>query len=120
MCKRMSPHLGDSNMKKRYMPLTLIVAGVLLAVVSFAYWQFMSAVENPDEAALPETIAGLSLSQASYDHLVTQIALLDEARDRGEINGSEYDRQREQMVQQAKALLAQPPEQDAASPSPSY
>ncbi len=62
----MSPHLGDSNMKKRYMPLTLIVAGVLLAVVSFAYWQFMSAVENPNEAALPDTIAGLSLSQVSY------------------------------------------------------
>jgi hypothetical protein len=42
------------------------MAGVLLAVASFAYWQFLFAVENPDKAALPETIAGLSLSQASY------------------------------------------------------
>ena len=58
--------LGDGNMRKRLIPLTLIAAGVLLAVVSFAYWQFMSAIENPDKAALPENLAGLSLSQASY------------------------------------------------------
>ncbi len=53
-------------MMKRYIPLILIVAGLLLAVVSFAYWQFMSAINDPDVATLPESIAGLSLSQASY------------------------------------------------------
>jgi hypothetical protein len=59
-------------------------------------------------------------SEASYDHLVTKIALLDAAHDRGEISGSEYDKQREQMVRQARTVLAGSPEQDAASPSPSY
>ena len=53
-------------MLKRFVPLTLIAAGVLLALASLAYWQFTSAIENPDEAALPDAIAGLSLSQASY------------------------------------------------------
>ncbi len=66
MWKLETPHLGDRIMRKRFIPLTLIAAGVLLVVVSFAYWQLMSAVENPDKATLPETIAGLSLSRASY------------------------------------------------------
>jgi hypothetical protein len=52
--------------------------------------------------------------------LVTQIARLDEAHDRGDINGSDYARQRAQMVRQATDLLARSPEQDATSPSPSY
>ncbi|GMQ78768.1 MAG: hypothetical protein BMS9Abin02_1303 [Anaerolineae bacterium] len=59
-------------------------------------------------------------SEASYDQLLTQIALLDEAHDRGEINSSDYISQRATMVQQAKAILAPSSEQDEASPSPSY
>ncbi|MGB3717757.1 MAG: hypothetical protein WA996_25320, partial [Candidatus Promineifilaceae bacterium] len=53
-------------MRKRISPLVLIVAGVLLAVASVAYWQFISAVEDPDEATVPESVAGLSLTQATY------------------------------------------------------
>ena len=66
MWKRETLRLGRFNMRKRLLPLTMIAVGVLLAVASFAYWQFMSAVDNPDEATLPESIAGLLLSQASY------------------------------------------------------
>jgi hypothetical protein len=57
---------GDRKMPKRLFPLLLIAAGLLLAAASFAYWRFTSAVEEPDRAVVPETIAGLSLSQASY------------------------------------------------------
>ncbi|HET6444269.1 MAG TPA: hypothetical protein VFI27_06775 [candidate division Zixibacteria bacterium] len=53
-------------MGKRLIPTILIAAGVLLAVTSAAYWQFRSAIDNPGIADVPETIAGLSLSQASY------------------------------------------------------
>lgn len=53
-------------MWKRFIPLALVAAGALLIVMSFAYWRFVSAVENPDKAVLPESIAGLSLSQATY------------------------------------------------------
>jgi hypothetical protein len=53
-------------MRKRLLPLFLVVAGVLLVAASFAFWQFTTAVDNPGHADLPETIAGLSLSQARY------------------------------------------------------
>jgi hypothetical protein len=59
-------------------------------------------------------------SKASYDQLVTKIAQLDEAYDRGELIDSDYAKQREKMVRQARTVLAETPEQDVASPSPSY
>jgi hypothetical protein len=84
-----------------------------LAVLGVGVWWYRRPEPSETEEAVDE--AG-----ASYDHLVTQIALLDKARARGEINGTEYGRQREQMVRQARALLTQSPEQGAASPSHSY
>jgi hypothetical protein len=53
-------------MQKRLVPAILIAAGVLLAGASFVYWQFVSAVDSPDAASVPESIAGLPLSRASY------------------------------------------------------
>lgn len=53
-------------MQKRFAPYVLIAAGVLLLAASFAYWRFTEAVVNPEEAVLPETVAGLPLSRASY------------------------------------------------------
>ena len=53
-------------MPKRLLPLILITVGLLLAAAGFAYWQFTSAVDDPDRAPVPETIAGLSLTRARY------------------------------------------------------
>lgn len=46
-------HQGDRIMHKRFFPLSLIAAGVLLAVAGLVYWRFVSAVENEDDATLP-------------------------------------------------------------------
>jgi hypothetical protein len=100
---------GSSS--KRALALGGAALGLALMAVGVWWYRLSEPAETEEAEDEPD---------ASYDHLVTQIALLDEARDRGEINGSEYDRQREQMVQQAKALLARSPEQNTASPSPSY
>ncbi len=53
-------------MQKRPGPAALMTIGVLLIIGSFAYWQFMQAIEKPTAATLPETIAGLEQSDASF------------------------------------------------------
>jgi hypothetical protein len=72
---------------------------------------------RPDPVAVQEVD---EVTAVDYDELVTQIAVLDEAHDQGEINGSDYTRYRAQLVRQATALMPRSPEEDAASPSPSY
>jgi len=53
-------------MRKRFGPAALITIGVLLITGSLAFWQFIQAIEKPTAATLPETIAGLALTDASY------------------------------------------------------
>lgn len=84
-----------------------------LALMAVGVWWFRRPEPEGTEEAEDEP-------KASFDQLVTQIALLDEAYDRGEIKASAYARQRAQMVRKATDLLAQSSDQDATSPSPSY
>jgi hypothetical protein len=84
-----------------------------LAVLGVGVWWY----RRPDSEYLFDVE---DETEASYDHLVTQIALLDDAHDQGEINSSDYISQRAKMVRQAKAILTQSSEQDGAGPSPSY
>jgi hypothetical protein len=84
-----------------------------LALMAVGVWWYRRPEPKEVEEAEDEP-------EASFDQLVTQIARLDEAHDRGEINGSDYARRRAQMVRQATNLLARSSEQDATSPSPSY
>ncbi|HET6444263.1 MAG TPA: hypothetical protein VFI27_06745 [candidate division Zixibacteria bacterium] len=93
----------------------LALGGVTLglALMAVGVWWYRRPEPEEKEEAEGEL-------EGIYDHLVTQIALLDEARDRSEINRSEYEKRREQMVRQAKSLLEQATDQDTASPSPSY
>ena len=64
-------------MRKRFVPLTLILVGLVLLTAGLIYWRFMAAVEDPDEAPLPETVAGLPLSRASYGkEAVAEVARL--------------------------------------------
>lgn len=93
--------------------LALGGAALGLALMAVGVWWYRRPEPEGIEEAEDEPKVG-------FDQLVTQIALLDEAHDRGEINRSDYARQRAQMVRQATDLLARPPEQDATSPLPSY
>jgi hypothetical protein len=93
--------------------LALGGAALGLALMAVGVWWYRRPVPVEMEKAQDE-------SETSFDHLVTQIALLDEAHDRGEIHGSEYSRQRAQMVQRARVLMEPSAEQDAASTAPSY
>ncbi|MGB3717754.1 MAG: hypothetical protein WA996_25305 [Candidatus Promineifilaceae bacterium] len=95
--------------------LALGGAALGLALMAVGVWWYRRPEPEPEVVEKVEDESG-----TRFDHLVTQIAILDKARDRGDINKTEYDIQREQMVRQAKALLAPSPAQDAASPSPSY
>jgi hypothetical protein len=52
--------------RKRLIPLALILVGLVLIAAGLVYWRFLAAVDNPDEAPLPEMVAGLALSRASY------------------------------------------------------
>ncbi len=53
-------------MQKKLGPAALMTIGVLLIVGSLTYRQFMQAIEQPTAATLPETIAGLAQSDASF------------------------------------------------------
>ena len=53
-------------MRKRIGPATLMTIGVLLIVGSLTYRQFMLAIEQPTAATLPETIAGMGQTDASF------------------------------------------------------
>jgi hypothetical protein len=96
---------------KKALALGGAVLGLTLLAVGVWWYrrpELEEMEEGPDEPA------------ASYEHLLNQIALLDEAHDRGEINGSEYIKKRAHMFRQAKVILDQASEQDTVSPSPSY
>jgi hypothetical protein len=90
--------------------LALGGAALGLALMAVGVWWY----RRPEPEEIEEEEDG---PEASFDQLVTQIARLDEAHDRGDINGSDYARQRAQMVRQATDLLARSTEQDATSPS---
>lgn len=94
---------------------TLALVGVALGLVLMIVGVWWYRRSDSEEAQEPQ-----DLPEADYDQLVTRIALLDEAHDRGEINGSDYVRKRAQMVGQATVLIARESEEDVASPSPSY
>lgn len=53
-------------MRKRLFPLAIIAFGAFLVMASLAYWQVMKATDTPESAALPDTLAGLSLTAESY------------------------------------------------------
>jgi hypothetical protein len=96
----------DGSSTKKRLGLGGVVLGFAL-VVAGIWWQ-----SRPE----PEEIAGAADEhEAGYDHLITKIAILDEAHQRGEVDGSEYERKREQMMNQIKVLLTKSPEYVSAT-----
>ena len=60
-------------LKRRFLPLGLMALGGLLLVGSLVYWRYAEAVANPDEVALPQSLAGKALSSQ-----VTGVGAVDE------------------------------------------
>lgn len=68
-------------MRKRLFPLAIITFGVFLVMASLAYWQVTKVAGTPEAAALPDTLAGLSLAAESYGpEAVSEITRLHDQR----------------------------------------
>jgi hypothetical protein len=82
------------------MPSLLVaIGGILigLLLVAFGIWWF----KRPEPAlAVAETS-----DEATYKDLLTQIALLDDAHEQGEVDEVTYQTRRAELFRQARALI---------------
>ena len=53
-------------MRRRLGPILLIVLGGLLLAITLGYWRFSAAIASPEPAPLPQSLAGLPLTTATY------------------------------------------------------
>ncbi|MAT96246.1 MAG: hypothetical protein CL608_03810 [Anaerolineaceae bacterium] len=75
-----------------------MIAGLLL--IGTAVWWYLRSGTEDEEEALMEP-------DSSFDELVLQIAQLDAAREQGNLDETMYWQQRDNLRQQAQAILAQ-------------
>lgn len=79
--------------------------GLGLVLIGTGVWWAQRGHRQEDDA-MPETAAG-AVGEAGFDELVTRIAQLDEAHERGEIGDEAHAVQRSALRQQARVFLSQ-------------
>jgi hypothetical protein len=62
---------------------------------------------RPEDGNAENEITGsdIDIERATFDDIITEIALLDEAKEQGLIDGEEHSRQRKELLLQAKKNL---------------
>jgi hypothetical protein len=88
--------------------LPLALGGVILGLtmVGVGVWWWRRPEDGNAENEI--TGSGIDIERATFDDIISEIALLDEAREQGVIDGEEHSRQRKELLLEAKKNI--PPE----------
>lgn len=85
--------------------LALALGGAILGLtmVGVGVWWWRRPEDGNAENEI--TGSGIDIERATFDDIITEIALLDEAKEQGLIDGEEHSRQRKELLLQAKKNL---------------
>lgn len=99
------PALGANNQSNN-LNLPIAIGGGLLGMVmiAVALWWWRRPEDNEDEEEIED-----GQSESTFDDLIAQIARLDEAHERGELEEEQYKQERTRLREAAKSILEKVP-----------